>query len=427
MSKRQLRFVHAGDLHLDQPVSGLVEIPQHLRRTLVDASLNAAERIFDIVVEEQADLLLLSGDVAHLRSGGARVAEFLYQQFSRLSERGIPVFWCDSGRDDLDHWPTAAPLPSNVRTFCSPHVERVTLRRESARDVVIYGCGHAVSAPHAWDDFRHSGDSYAIALTHHEGSIPIANLDTSIHYWALGGAHRRRELRVRGTTAYQCGTHQGRVPAEDGPHGCAVIDVDHRGVSHRHFVTTDGVRWLNEQIEVTDHVDPNGLIRLMRDRMGAIREAAGGRQALVRWNIMDGDPLADTRSDVLAARLRQGTLAGEMLLALRQEYGMDIPGIWSVSIEAAPPVVLPSGWYEEDTVLGDLLRIVQQLQQDSGHELLLEPIAGRHALDENMIRRIQHVDGEQREALLRRVAILGVDVLRGDRVLSDEIPAAARE
>jgi hypothetical protein len=139
---------------------------------------------------------------------------------------------------------------------------------------------------------------------------------------------------------------------------------------------------------------------------------------------VDGDQLSDTRSDLLAARLRQGPLAGDILRALRQEFGAEVPGVWSATLEAAPPEVLPSGWYEEDTVLGDLLRLVQQLQHDRNQELPLDPNAGGSGLPRDICQRICQLDAGLRESLLRRVAILGVDVLRGDRVLSEEISAA---
>jgi hypothetical protein len=191
-------------------------------------------------------------------------------------------------------------------------------------------------------------------------------------------------------------------------------------VTHRHFVITDVVRWFDERLELPNHMDASGLMRMLRDRAAAVRDAAAGRQALVRWRITDGDQISDTQSDVLAARLRQGQLAGELLQAIRKEFGMDMPGVWSVSLEMEPPVVLPSGWYEEDTVLGDLLRLVQQIQNDSRQDLALEPVSGEHELREELVRRLNHIVPSQRESLLRRVAILGVDVLRGDRILSDE-------
>ena len=92
-----------------------------------------------------------------------------------------------------------------------------------------------------------------------------------------------------------------------------------------------------------------------------------------------------------------------------------------MSLDAEPPSILPSGWYEEDTVLGDLLRLVQQYQEDDTAELVLEPLTEKHELNERLAAELLQVDPSRRERLLRQVAILGVDLMRGDRVLVDEV------
>ena len=38
MAGRQLRFVHASDLHLEQPLHGVTEVPDHLRDLFLDAA-----------------------------------------------------------------------------------------------------------------------------------------------------------------------------------------------------------------------------------------------------------------------------------------------------------------------------------------------------------------------------------------------------
>ncbi len=422
MAERQLRFVHASDLHLEQPLHGVTEVPEHLRALFLDAALSAAEKVFDTVVEEEADFLLLSGHVLHLRAGGARAIEFLWKQFCRLRDHGIAVYWCDSGRDKIEQWPAAVPLPPNVNWFASEHVERITHRhpdgKDDRRDVIIYGMGTAPK-PSEWDEFKHTGDPYAIAMAHTEEPLDPKWLDGSIDYWALGGRHSRENLG-RNRQIHFCGSPQGRRPTETGPHGCAVVDVDYRGATQRHTVTSDIVRWHEERIELPMHVDSHGLLRIMRDRMHALAEVVGGRQTLVTWKLSDGDQTADTSADLLASRLRQGQLTGEVLDAVRREYGLDVPGIWSLTLELEPPDVLPAGWYEEDTVLGDLLRLVQTYQEDESLELATEPWKEESELGDWLRDAIRDVHPTERTRLLRQVAILGVDVMRGDRVLSDE-------
>lgn len=420
MRLSQLRFVHAADFHLDQPLSGVAEVPRHLESVFLDAKFQAAERVFDVVLSEQADALLLSGDILNVRQGNARAAEFLWQQFRRLHERSIAVFWLDSGRDAIERWPIAVPLPANVRVFAGEHVERITLRRGDQRPLMIYGKAGASTNPLAWEDFRHTGDAYAIAMLRADQAIDVQRLDPSIHYWALGGEHQRRELTVRGFLAAYCGAPQGNGPDEVGPHGCLLVDVDHRGTTHRHFVATDVVRWVVESVELPKQADANGLLRMLRERARKLLDQSEGQQVLVRWHVVDGDQTTDTPSDLLTARLRQGELAGEMLQVLRDEFNASVPGVWSISLEAVAPELLPAGWYEEDTVLGDLLRLVQHLQTNPDVELALESLPRQHEFGEQMAQRLQRVLQDEREALLRRVAVLGVDILRGDRVLSEE-------
>ena len=109
----------------------------------------------------------------------------------------------------------------------------------------------------------------------------------------------------------------------------------------------------------------------------------------------------------------------QLLNSLRAEFGMGTPSVWSVQLTAEPSSRLPTGWYEEDTILGDLLRIVQQHQADSTLSL--------HEKTDELPHEFQHLlsagDRPARERLLRQVAALGVDLLRGDRVLSEELEA----
>ncbi len=63
MPIRPFQFVHASDLHLERPPSGVEEVPDHLKRLFIDAAYRAAEKVFDTAVTSQADFLLLVGDI----------------------------------------------------------------------------------------------------------------------------------------------------------------------------------------------------------------------------------------------------------------------------------------------------------------------------------------------------------------------------
>ena len=133
-----------------------------------------------------------------------------------------------------------------------------------------------------------------------------------------------------------------------------LVHIDLHGNVTRQFLTTDAARWQNIAVDMPDDLDRVGLLRILRDRTHQSLSESGGRPLLMRWIMTDSDECSDTQSDLLAARLREGGLAEEILQSLRHEFGMSDPPVWHFEIDVEPPTVLPSGWYEEDTVLGDL-------------------------------------------------------------------------
>ena len=114
MSHRPFRFVHASDFHLETPLEGVAEVPDHLREPLVDAAYTAAGRVFDAVLAEEAEFLVLSGDILHPPHTGPRGPLFLSEQFARLAQRQIPVYWATGGIDPPEVWPGVIPLPEQV-------------------------------------------------------------------------------------------------------------------------------------------------------------------------------------------------------------------------------------------------------------------------------------------------------------------------
>ena len=91
MSKESIRFLHAGDFHLERAMQDLTDLPEHLKASLVDAPWKAAEAVFEAAIVENVDFVLLSGDLLNPISCGAVGPAFLIEQFERLEQRKIPV------------------------------------------------------------------------------------------------------------------------------------------------------------------------------------------------------------------------------------------------------------------------------------------------------------------------------------------------
>src|SRR5688572_10098935 len=134
-----LRLVHASDLHLEMPVHGLAEVPVHLRELLIEAPYQAAERVFETVLAEDADAVLLAGDVLNVDRAGPPAIVLLLDQFARLGDRGIHIFWAGGAVDVPDLWPRSVALPENVHVFPIGRVETLDLTRSGETIARVQG------------------------------------------------------------------------------------------------------------------------------------------------------------------------------------------------------------------------------------------------------------------------------------------------
>lgn len=115
MSNRPLRFIHAADFHLEQPPSGIAAVPDALRELFLESAWLAAEKVFEVVLSEEAEFLVLCGDLLSPLKTGPRGPLFLSEQFKRLAQRAIPVYWAAGRVDPPELWPSAVPLPKRAR------------------------------------------------------------------------------------------------------------------------------------------------------------------------------------------------------------------------------------------------------------------------------------------------------------------------
>ena len=395
------KFIHASDLHLDQSMKGLAELPAHLKTVLANAPYESATRVFDTVISERADFVLLSGDLFDLELGGPRAAAFLLGQFERLADKEIQVFWCAGQVDQPDRWPSSVNLPDNVVTFSSTLVEDVTVRKEGEVVATIYGCGYDPKRKDASGFITPSDDGFSIALLH--GEIDSAGFSApGIRYWALGGRHKSAKLDRDNAVVAFPGTTQGRTPRESGPHGCFVCRVDANGKLRVQSVETDTVRWMPQKIAIDENIAEVDLRKLLAERALKIASEAPEQTVLVHWHIA-------TSGDFNPA-LRKTDVTDRMREWLRDEFGRGEKGIWTTQVSIAPPASLPATWYEEDTILGEYLRAVGRYQSDDSLNLSLHEYMPP-TVDGDALSGLGRVVQERRAEVLQQTALLGVEYL----------------
>ncbi|HVC95008.1 MAG TPA: DNA repair exonuclease [Pirellulales bacterium] len=426
MTQRPFRFIHAGDFHLERPLSGVAEVPDTLREVFLEAPYLAAERVFEYALAEQVDFVVLAGDLLHAEMTGPRGPLFLVSQFERLRQRGIRVYWAGGQVDPPDAWPAVVRLPDNVHRFPQERFEELLHHRGDEPVARLMGASSLRSRELRADDFNPGPSSlFTIAVAHgiadREALADLAvsmqppvSAQPTVRYWALGGRHDRHSPSEAPYVVHYPGTPQGREPSETGDHGCTQVEVDEDGEVHLRALAADVLRWRHERVAVNAGTSHDDLARSLSECMRALVAATPGLDLLISWRIHGEGPLLPL--------LRRGTLAAELLATLRGQFGRGSPAAWSVSLEVAADTELPADWFRQENLLGDFLRAVADIEAASptsprGRIDLTAPLKARRA--EGVWGEALALDDEAtRRRVLARAAALGADLLSGEESLS---------
>ena len=77
-----IRFIHAADLHLDTPFSGLEQTSKELAEKLRRAPFVSFGKIVDLAIEKAVDFVLLSGDLYNTKQVNIKHKVYLLNNFS---------------------------------------------------------------------------------------------------------------------------------------------------------------------------------------------------------------------------------------------------------------------------------------------------------------------------------------------------------
>jgi exonuclease SbcD len=407
------RFVHTSDFHLERPLAGLAEPPAPLASLLVDAPYTAAGRVFDLAENERADFLVLAGDILHVERAGPPAVEFLLGQFERLAARGIGVYWAAGAAERRSPWPSDLKLPASVHVFPRGPATTLVHRADGDDLAVLVGSSNEATPRRtspsrkassvenaAFDGFaKPKGGLFAIGVIHRSvRARELAKL--GIDYWACGGEHRRRQFGSGGRVAVYPGSPQGRSPAERGPHGAVVVEVDEHGTARPRFVATDVARFRRLRIELDPGRPQSENERILADRVEVELARSPGLDLFLRWQIA----LAGST----ALRTPHEAWGQGWLRWLRQEFGTDSPAGWSVSVEVERPASVEAP--QDGSLLADFLAAIAEFEAGDDKlplaTLLPDSLRGGAAA-----KIVEVEDARERQQVLRQARDLGRELL----------------
>ncbi|HEV3416046.1 MAG TPA: metallophosphoesterase [Pirellulales bacterium] len=423
MLSRPFRFLQSSDFHLEQPCYGLTEVPDHLAELLADAPYRAATRVFDLAISEAVDFVLLAGNLVHPNRAGPRGLAFLHEQFARLAERGIAVYWAAGETDCRHQWPPSIDWPRNVHVFSGHRVERLIHSRDGQPICQIAGLSFDESVANGvggspavfLDDFAAGADQpFTIAVVPRELD-PTALAAHPVRYWALAsGPNSATSLALLNPSrlAHTAGSPQGRCPAQIGMHGCTLVKVDEASQFQVILLACDVVRWHQERIIVAAGTSRTELDHLFHERLKSLMVAAPDRTLLIHWTISGEGPLL--------SEARQTALATELTSSLRVEYGFRTPAAWTSSIEVEPPA-LPEAWFEQETLLGEFLRAVRDREVSRAEPLDLRSYLSEKRRAESWAGWATIDEPAARSSILRQAEFLGSELLHPDYAGAKEL------
>jgi DNA repair exonuclease SbcCD nuclease subunit len=408
MAGQSFRFLHTGGFQLASTLQGLAHVPEHLRDELIAAPQKAAQAVFDAALREEVDFVVFSGDILDPGTAGPAAVTLLLHRLEQLGEQRITVYWAASKRDLAGDFLFQLGLPDNVHVFPRDHIERITHFRGEYPVATLLGRSWSAQRPLRAGEFaREAQEGFQLAVLFEPGDV-LSTRPESVNYWALGGpATPDQPTSNRRSLIHSPGSPQGRGPDNPGPHGCTLVSVDGEGEIRTRRIETAPVRWCRESIELDSTATLRDARQEFRNRIE--RDASESSPIrLVAWKLV-GEACLETP---LARRREQQ----ELLEWLRNDYGHRSPPVWSVSLELEPPETISPDWSDDDSILGDFLRAVQQQleRREDDKPVDLQAYLPRRKVSREITEALAMTDRATVLRAVREAAVLGFDLLRGE-------------
>lgn len=325
MANDLVRFLHATQVDLDEPLIGTGPLAGEDRRLAEDATLISFSRIIDACVDRAADFLLLTGNTFDGHSLSLRAKSALESGLAKLARNEIPAFILPGPNDPVAAW-NRLRLPDTVTIFDAEENEPTDLvvdGRTLATIIPLVGANPdeagwdftaeafrsarglkvglvAEGAPVRWDASGPIAADRSEAATEALARVQEA-IGEEIDYIGFGGGRLRRTIRVEETVAHAPGCSQARDRRGLGPHGCSLVEARGDGSIHLELIKSAPIRWESLPLEVRPGLSFDELVR----KMSAVlqeREAGKENLWLVNWVVRGAGDLFDQLGEIKTQR-----------------------------------------------------------------------------------------------------------------------------
>lgn len=266
-----MKFIHAADIHLDSPLTGLTayqDAPFDMLRT---ATRRAFTNLCNEAIDQAVDFMIIAGDLYDGTWKDFNTGIFFCKEMGRLQSAGIPVYVLYGNHDAESEMTKTLQMPDNVHVFKAakggsvfelPHLNVVLSGRSFKEAATTENLAEHYPPP--------IPGKYNIGVLHTalEGKSAHAKyapcLESQLHafgyhYWALGHVHEHAIMHGDAMIVFP-GNLQGRSVRETGPRGAVLVSVDENFASSVERLIVDVLRWHVLEADVSNCNDLGAVV-----------------------------------------------------------------------------------------------------------------------------------------------------------------------
>lgn len=367
------QFLHAADIHLDSPLTGLASTEGGVAERIRTAPRAAFEALVERAIVDQVDFLVIAGDLYDGAWRDYKTGLFFAEQMGRLNQAGIPVFLLHGNHDAESQITRPLALPDNVHVFrtakahtLQPSKLNVVLHGQSFRDKAVTD-NLVPGYPAPVDGAFNIGVLHTAlgGMGDHANYAPCSLPELvakGYDYWALGHVHQGQVLNERPHVVFP-GNLQGRHVRETGPKGACLVTVEAGEVVEVAALALDVVRWAVLDVDVAAAGSTVDVVDLMQEALVQEVAEADGRLLSARIVLQGRTELHSqlvTDVETLTADARASALG----------LGDEVAWVERVTVRTKP-VADTAALAARADALGDLQRMLKEAVVD---EELLEQL-----------------------------------------------------
>lgn len=289
---RDFAFVHAADVHIDSPLTGLSAKSEEFSKIVRGATRRAFANLVDLAISEQVDFVVIAGDLYDGTWKDQSTGQYAVSQLARLSRAGIRNFIVFGNHDAESRISRHLSQPEGVHLLDNRKCQTIVL---DDLGVAIHGRSYkdaATTENIAQTYCPPTPGLFNLAILHtaldgHPGHQPYApctldELRSAGHtYWALGHVHDAA-IRSREPYIVYPGNTQGRHVRETGAKGAMLVRVVDGMVAGIDQRPCDEARWARAEVDARRAKDIPELLAAVAEALRAATDGVADRPTAAR-------------------------------------------------------------------------------------------------------------------------------------------------